>query len=204
MEHIGTIKSAGKQATKEGGGTTFVMTLENPKWTYYLFDPKLQKVAEENIGKRVKVEYNMSQDEKFRNVESIEPALEAEPTKSNGMSKEEWAIKDRIATRRAIANTLAAIGSFTEVEADRIFAWVMEEKPKERPSRSTPSEAATELSPTRTFRNVGELLAQCNACGVSRQEVFKFLKVTGPLVIKPDEAWPRILEMLIKPRFQDK
>jgi len=105
---------------------------------------------------------------------------------------------------KALRNRLAWVVVLAGYKPTPAEEMVTEEKPKEQPARSTPPEAATELSPTRTFKNVGELLTQCNACGVSRQEVFKFLKVTGPLVIKPDEAWPRILEGLIKPRFQDK
>lgn len=86
MEHIGTITAAGKEPSADKSKLVFKLHLDNPKYTYTLFDDSQKKFAEENIGKTVKVEYSMSPDEKHRNVESIELATEAQVVAHNGYS----------------------------------------------------------------------------------------------------------------------
>lgn len=81
-DHIGTLKAAGWQAKKSGEGKSFVMVIENPRWSYNLFDPEQQKFAEDNLGSRVKIEYELSENGKFRNVKSI--SLYEEPAEASG------------------------------------------------------------------------------------------------------------------------
>ena len=86
MEHIGTITAAGKELSADKSKKVFKLHMDNPKYTYTLFDESQKMFAEENIGGTVKVLYVMSQDEKHRNVEGIELATEAQAVASNGYS----------------------------------------------------------------------------------------------------------------------
>lgn len=83
-EHIGTITAAGKEPSADKSKLNFKLHMDNPKYTYTLFDESQKMFAEENIGKTVKVEYKMSADEKHRNVDTIELATEAQVVASNG------------------------------------------------------------------------------------------------------------------------
>jgi len=121
-EHIGTIQSAGWQAKKSGEGKTFKMELANPKWSYNLFDPGQQKFAGDNIGARVKVSYEDSEDGKYRNVKNIEAA----PQETHeAMSKADWERKDILITRTAIAKSLLEGPGFDLELANKVFAWVV-------------------------------------------------------------------------------
>lgn len=74
MEHIGTITAAGQELSADKTKKIFKLHMDNPKYTYTLFDESQKMFAEENIGGAVKVVYAMSQDEKHRNVDTIEIA----------------------------------------------------------------------------------------------------------------------------------
>ena len=144
-EHIGTIESAGNKAAKSGRAV-FYMAIIDPKWGYYLFKTEQQKIASENIGKRVKITYTES--DKSRNVESIEPVQEAPPNAPSGdtMSKADWAKKDRIEQRGWIAKAIIeafgvnAVTSYDTLAkyADFWFAWVYELKSPETRQESNP------------------------------------------------------------------
>jgi len=81
-EHIGVISRAGFEMKRDKSGTVFKMVIDNH--TYSLFDPELQKIATDNLGKAVKAIYEMDPTGKFRNVDSIEPATEQEIKVVNG------------------------------------------------------------------------------------------------------------------------
>lgn len=84
MEHIGTITAAGQELSADKTKKVFKLHMDNPKYTYTLFDDSQKKFAEENIGKTVKVIYEMSSDGKHRNIEAIELATEAQVVAHNG------------------------------------------------------------------------------------------------------------------------
>lgn len=103
-EHIGRIAEAGMKATKKG--QTFHVALEDPKWGYWIFKPEHKKIAEENVGKRVKIVYTES--DKGRNVDSIEPVAEAESaaapaqSRANGYSRDDTRIVRESCLRSAV------------------------------------------------------------------------------------------------------
>ena len=150
-EHIGTVESAGMQVAKSGN-KVFHTQLANPKWGYFCFDPAQQTVFEENLGKRVKVVY--TENEKGRNVQSVEPYTEATESKSGGgnghTSPEVWAEKDRRIARQAIAKSIIGVigNDFGSMEYDWVvvltyadfwFGWVYEipPTPQSEPTAAT-------------------------------------------------------------------
>lgn len=84
MEHIGVITAAGQEPSADKSKLLFKLHMDNPKYTYTLFDDSQKKFAEENIGKTIKAIYEMSPDGKHRNVESLELATEAQVVSHNG------------------------------------------------------------------------------------------------------------------------
>lgn len=82
-EHIGLIKSAGLNEDEK-----FVVQVIEPDWKYYIYatNTKIQKVATDNIGKKVKVTYKLKEGTNLRNVQSIEPIAEATGLKSEGLN----------------------------------------------------------------------------------------------------------------------
>lgn len=83
MKHTGTITAAGQELSGDKTKKVFKLHLENPKYTYTLFDDSQKLFAEENIGNLVTVAYEMSKDDKYRQVESIELATDAQTTASD-------------------------------------------------------------------------------------------------------------------------
>lgn len=80
MKHTGIITAAGQELSGDKTKKVFKLHLENPKYTYTLFNDSQKEFAEENIGNLVTVEYGMSGDGKYRQVESIELATDAQTT----------------------------------------------------------------------------------------------------------------------------
>ena len=95
MEQIGTVVKAGLELKPDQSGMLYKLQVE--KFTYTLFDAHHQEVATANLGKRVRVMYEMDKTGKYRNVQSIMPAPDEVPSSGGTqMSPEAWAEKDRL------------------------------------------------------------------------------------------------------------
>lgn len=126
-EHIGRINSLSEPDDKNGKKYVKIV-VEPSKWTYSIFQDTLKQKARSNNGAAVVVEYD--EDGIFRTLTDIieKPADIPMPTDepSNDMSKAEWAIKDRIISRVAIAKNFIDCGYFNN--PDEAFDWVYELK----------------------------------------------------------------------------
>lgn len=129
-EQVGVIVKAGDEMKADQSGTVFKMGVD--KFTYSLFDTKLQAIAKEHLGKRVKVTYNQSADGKYRNVESIVIAGDGEestPQKATGARQ--WGGK----SPEEIASIEAQSAEKIKAEAARIVAdlWIADKLTEDSP-----------------------------------------------------------------------
>lgn len=112
MEHTGLIIAAGQELSADKSKKVFKLHMDNPKYTYTLFDDSQKKFAEENIGGTVKIVYAMSSDEKHRNVDAIELATEAQAVAHNGRDE---AIATQVAVKVVAELWIAGKLSDTDV-----------------------------------------------------------------------------------------
>lgn len=137
-EQIGLIVKAGGELKKDESGMVFKMGVD--KFTYSLFDSKLQAFAKENLGKRVKVIYNKSADGKYRNVEDIQLTYEpsndetreapAYPKKQWGRAPEEIAsIETQVAAKVTADLLMAGVLAFDSPEGLGLRTWVQTHLP---------------------------------------------------------------------------
>lgn len=119
MEHIGTIETAGMRAKKSGEGQSFHVQVVKPKWGYYLFKPEHIKVAESNVGKRVRIVYTEGEGG-FRNVDSIEALADAAKSETkgapNGASRDDIIVRQVVF--KAVYDIHADSGELAEIEFD--------------------------------------------------------------------------------------
>lgn len=120
-EQIGIVVKAGEELNTETGKTNFKLGVDQNLYT--LFEEKHMAVAKENLGKGIKVTYEMKG--RFRNVESIEPAVGAVDT---GDNRERLIVRQ--ACLKAAATASMARGSIETEEvieiARRFEAFVYE------------------------------------------------------------------------------